>query len=56
MEKLEVRRYPAEIAESVAHGAVEELADAEDLKSSGREVLWVRVPPALQDFIMSTAF
>lgn len=27
-----------------------ELADAVDLKSTGREVLWVRVPPALQAF------
>lgn len=28
-------------------GAVAELADAEDLKSSGGDTLWVQVPPAL---------
>jgi hypothetical protein len=27
-------------------GAVAELADAEDLKSSGGDTLWVQVPPA----------
>ena len=27
-------------------GAVAELADAEDLKSSARKSMWVRVPPA----------
>ena len=28
------------------HGAVAELADAEDLKSSDGDILWVQVPPA----------
>ena len=28
-------------------GAVAELADAGDLKSSGSDTLWVRLPPAL---------
>ncbi len=29
-------------------GAVAELADAADLKSADRDILWVRSPPALQ--------
>jgi hypothetical protein len=33
-----------------ADGAVAELADAADLKSADRDVLWVQVPPAPQRF------
>jgi hypothetical protein len=29
------------------YGAVAELADAADLKSADRDILWVQVPPAL---------
>jgi hypothetical protein len=32
-----------------SRGAVAELADAEDLKSSDGDILWVQVPPALPE-------
>jgi hypothetical protein len=39
----------------ILFGAVAELADAGDLKSSEGNLLWVRLPPALLDFPSKSA-